>query len=234
MIAVAALAAGLLGGSVVYTRKAWTLRVAASVLAAAGVGIGVAAPGVGWLAVAGAVLPIVGLLVLLGPPGSIAGSGPDWDPARKRLAAGTDPGTFHVPTRLLGAVDAYILLVLAVACQFILGSVDAVAGGGSGGAGAGGAGAGPPGPADLDAHTGIFVLSFFLSVSSVVLIGCVAAGRGIDRVRVGIRVAGLLSQVFLVRVAEGSGSGSGHGVHDVAVRVLGGIVAAVFSVGATL
>lgn len=205
--------------SCVYTRKAWALRVASSLSAAAAIGIGVGAESVSYLAVAGAVLPLIGLLLLIGPPGSVSASGPKWDPSRAPRRGGTspvsDPDAFHVPTRVLGSIDAYLLLAEAVTFQFVAGAVDTVAGTGPGT---------DTGETDTDTGTGIFIVSFLMSVLAVVLIGFVAAGRGVDAVRRGIRTAGLVAQVYILAV----------GSRDTAVRVVAAVVTAVFALPATL
>jgi len=210
--------------SCVYTRKAWALRVASSLSAAAAIGIGVGAESVSYLAVAGAVLPLIGLLLLIGPPGSVSASGPKWDPSRAPRRGGTspvsDPDAFHVPTRVLGSIDAYLLLAEAVTFQFVAGAVDTVAGTGPGTD----TGDTDAGDTDTDAGTGIFIVSFLMSVLAVVLIGFVAAGRGVDAVRRGIRTAGLVAQVYILAV----------GSRDTAVRVVAAVVTAAFALPATL
>lgn len=212
--------------SCVYTRKAWALRVASSLSAAAAIGIGVGAESVSYLAVAGAVLPLIGLLLLIGPPGSVSASGPKWDPSRAPRRGGTspvsDPDAFHVPTRVLGSIDAYLLLAEAVTFQFVAGAVDTVAGTGPG-TDTGDTDAGDT-DTDTDTGTGIFIVSFLMSVLAVVLIGFVAAGRGVDAVRRGIRTAGLVAQVYILAV----------GSRDTAVRVVAAVVTAVFALPATL
>ena len=222
MIVLVAVSAALFLLSCGYTRKAWALRVASSLSAAAAIGIGVGAPSVSYLAVAGAVLPLIGLLLLIGPPGSMSASGPKWDPSRApRRGRASDPDAFHAPTRVVGSIDAYLLLAEAVTFQFVAGAVDAVAGTGAG-----------TGDTDTDAGTGIFIVSFLLSVAAVVLIGFVAAGRGIDAVRRGIRTAGLVAQVYILAVAEGRSGGSRQS--DAAVRIVAAVVTAVYAVPATL
>ena len=225
MIVLVAVSAAIFIMSCGYTRKAWALRVASSLSAAAAIGIGVGAPSVSYLAVAGAVLPLIGLLLLIGPPGSVSASGPKWDPSRApRRGGASDPDAFHVPTRILGSIDAYLLLAEAVTFQFVAGAVDAVAGAGNG--------TGTGTDADAEAGTGIFIVSFLMSVSAVVLIGFVAAGRGIDAVRRGIRTAGLVGQVYILAVAEGLDSGNRQS--DAAVRIVAAVVTAVYAVPATL
>jgi hypothetical protein len=234
MTALVAVSAAIFILSCVYTRKAWALRVASSLSAAAAIGVGVGAESVSYLAVAGAVLPLIGLTLLLGPPGSVSASGPKWDPGRAPRRGGTspvsDPDAFHVPTRVLGSIDAYLLLAEAVTFQFVAGAVDTVAGTGAGtdtdtGTGAGtGTGTGTGAGTDTDTGTGIFIVSFLMSVLAVVLIGFVAAGRGVDVVRRGIRTAGLVAQVYILAV----------GSRDTAVRVVAAVVTAVFALPATL
>ncbi len=227
MIALVAVSAALFLLSCVYVRKAWALRVASSAAAAAAIGTGVGADSVTYLAAAGAVLPLIGLLLLLGPPGAVSASGPQWAPSRAPRRGGTsavsDPDAFHVPTRVLGSIDAYLLLAEAVTFQFVAGGVDTVAGTGDTGTGDDDTDAGT-GTGDTDAGTGIFIVSFLMSVAAVVLIGFVAAGRGVDVVRRGIRVAGLVAQVFILAV----------GSRDTAVRVVAAVVTAVYALPATL
>lgn len=222
MIALVAVSAALFLLSCVYVRKAWALRVASSAAAAAAIGTGVGADSVTYLAAAGAVLPLIGLLLLLGPPGAVSASGPQWDPSRAPRRGGTsavsDPDAFHVPTRVLGSIDAYLLLAEAVTFQFVAGGVDTGTGTGDDDTDAG------TGTGDTDAGTGIFIVSFLMSVAAVVLIGFVAAGRGVDVVRRGIRVAGLVAQVFILAV----------GSRDTAVRVVAAVVTAVYALPATL
>ena len=227
MIVLVAVSTALFLLSCGYTRKAWALRVASSLSAAAaiGIGVGVGAPSVAYLAGAGAVLPLIGLLLLIGPPGSMSASGPKWDPSRApRRGRASDPDAFHVPTRVLGSIDAYLLLAEAVTFQFVAGAVDAVAGTG--------AGTDADADTDADAGTGIFIVSFLMSVLAVVLIGFVAAGRGVDVVRRGIRTAGLVAQVYILAVAEGLDGGSRQS--DAAVRIVAAVVTAVYAVPATL
>lgn len=227
MTALVAVSTAIFILSCVYTRKAWALRVASSLSAAAAIGIGVGAESVSYLAVAGAVLPLIGLVLLLGPPGSVSASGPKWDPSRAPRRGGTspvsDPDAFHVPTRVLGSIDAYLLLAEAVTFQFVAGAVDTVAGTGPG-TGDTDTGDTDAGDTDTDAGTGIFIVSFLMSVAAVVLIGFVAAGRGVDAVRRGIRTAGLVAQVYILAV----------GSRDTAVRVVAAVVTAVFALPATL
>lgn len=222
MISLVAVSTALFLLSCGYTRKAWALRVASSLSAAAAIGAGVGADSVSYLAVAGAVLPLIGLVLLLGPPGSVSASGPKWDPSRApRRGVGSpvsDPDAFHVPTRVLGSIDAYLLLAEAVTFQFVAGAVDAVAGTGAGARDT------DTRDTDADAGTGIFIVSFLMSVAAVVLIGFVAAGRGVDAVRRGIRVAGLVAQVYILAV----------GSRDTAVRVVAAVVTAVYAVPASL
>lgn len=221
MIALAAVSAALFLLSCGYTRKAWALRVASSLSAAAAIGIGAAADSVSYLAVAGAVLPLIGLVLLLGPPGSVSASGPKWDPSRApRRGGASDPDAFHVPTRILGSIDAYLLLAEAVTFQFVAGAVDTVAGTGAGA----GAGDTDTDTRDTDAGTGIFIVSFLMSVLAVVLIGFVAAGRGVDAARRGIRAAGLVGQIYILAV----------GSRGTAVRVVAAVVTAVYAVPASL
>lgn len=221
MIALVAVSAVIFILSCVYTRKAWALRVASSLSAAAAIGIGAAAESVSYLALAGAVLPIIGLNLLIGPPGSVSASGPKWDPSRApRRGRASVPDAFHVPTRILGSIDAYLLLAEAVTFQFVAGGVDAVAGTGTGTDTDTGTGTGT----DADTGTGIFVVSFMLSVAAVVLIGVVAAGKGIDAVRRGTRTAGLTAQVYILAV----------GSRETAVRVVAAVVTAVYAVPASL
>jgi len=225
MIALVAVSAALFLLSCVYTRKAWALRVASSAAAAAAIGTGVGADSVSYLAAAGATLPLIGLVLLLGPPGAVSASGPKWDPSRVPRRGGTsavsDPDAFHVPSRVLGSIDAYLLLAEAVTFQFVAGAVDTVAGTGTG---TGDTDTGDTDTGDTDTGTGIFIVSFLMSVAAVVLIGFVAAGRGIDVVRRGIRVAGLVAQVFILAV----------GSRDTAVRVVAAVVTAVYALPATL
>lgn len=225
MIALVAVSAALFLFSCVYTRKAWALRVASSAAAAAAIGTGVGADSVSYLAAAGATLPLIGLVLLLGPPGAVSASGPKWDPSRVPRRGGTsDPDAFHVPSRVLGSIDAYLLLAEAVTFQFVAGAVDTVAGTGTG-TGDTDTGTGPgTGDTGADTGTGIFIVSFLMSVLAVVLIGFVAAGRGIDVVRRGIRVAGLVAQVYILAV----------GSRDTAVRVVAAVVTAVYALPATL
>lgn len=212
MIVLVAVSTAIFILSCVYTRKAWALRVASSLFAAAAIGIGVGAPSVSYLAVAGAVLPLIGLLLLIGPPGSVSASGPKWDPSRApRRGGASDPDAFHVPTRILGSIDAYLLLAEAVTFQFAAGAVSTVAGTGTD-------------TRDTDAGTGIFIVSFLMSVASVVLIGFVAAGKGVDAARRGIRIGGLVGQVYILAV----------GSRDTAVRVVAAVTTAVYAVPASL
>ncbi len=228
MIALVAVSAALFLFSCVYTQKGWALRVASSAAAAAAIGTGVGADSVTYLAAAGAVLPLIGLVLLLGPPGAVSASGPNWDPSKVPRRGGTsavsDPDVFHVPTRVIASIDAYLLLAEAVTFQFVAGGVDTVAGTGTGtGTGDDDTDAGT-GDTGADTGTGIFIVSFLMSVAAVVLIGFVAAGRGIDVVRRGIRVAGLVAQVYILAV----------GSRDTAVRVVAAVVTAVYALPATL
>ena len=220
MIALVAVSAALFLFSCVYTQKGWALRVASSAAAAAAIGTGVGADSVTYLAAAGAVLPLIGLVLLLGPPGAVSASGPNWDPSKVPRRGGTsavsDPDVFHVPTRVIASIDAYLLLAEAVTFQFVAGGVDTGTGTGTGDT--------DTGTGDTDTGTGIFIVSFLMSVAAVVLIGFVAAGRGIDVVRRGIRVAGLVAQVYILAV----------GSRDTAVRVVAAVVTAVYALPATL
>ncbi len=220
MICALVLAVVLFLGSLVLLRKAWVLRLAASVVSSVGIATGIGAAAVDYLAVGGAVLPIVALLLFFGAPGDEKNSGPKWDPLRGssiQTQRFDYAGTFHLSSKLLAALDAYLLLLNAITFQFVAGTVDVVVGGTGTGTGTG-------------AGTGIFILSFCLSIFAVILIGVVASGHRVGIARRIIRIFGLVSQVYVVNMASELSSGVGSS----AVRITSAVVVSAYLIPASL
>ena len=224
MICALVLSVVLFLGSLVLLRKAWVLRLAASIVSSVGIATGIGAAAVDYLAVGGAVLPIIALLLFFGAPGDEKNSGPKWDPLRGssiQTQRFDYAGTFHLSSKLLAALDAYLLLLNAITFQFVAGTVDVVVGGTGSGTGTG---------AGTGAGTGIFILSFCLSIFAVILIGVVASGHRVGIARRIIRISGLVSQVYVVNMASELSSGVGSS----AVRITSAVVVSAYLIPASL
>ena len=114
-----------------------------------------------YIAVLGALLPLCFIVLIYGPPFAV--TKPASGVARRH----------HPPSKMLGALDSYLLLAQAVVYQFT-----------------------------AQNEFGVVLFSFVLSALSVLTIALVAADVGIDAARRALRVIGLASQVYLAIVDE--------------------------------
>ena len=156
--------------SLAVKKKAWSLRTASAILSGGSIGALVAVRP-DYLAVLGALLPLFLLVLLYGAPFSRRATGPGWRSAGSGGLSAPSP-RHHPPTKILGAVDSYLILAEAVTYQF------------------------------TEQSTGVVLISFVLSGLSVVTIATVAAGVEIDLARRALRATGLASQVYLAAVDD--------------------------------
>ena len=172
---VAAIVLGVSGGlfllSLAVKKKAWSLRTASALLSGGSIGALVAVRP-DYLAVLGALLPRSLLGLLSGAPFARRATGPGGRPGGLGGLGGLGAGSprHHPPTKILGAVDSYLILAEAVTYQF------------------------------TEQSTGVVLISFVLSALSVITIATVAAGVEIDLARRALRATGLASQVYLAAV----------------------------------
>lgn len=183
------LAALLIVVAKMYTEKAWALRVASSVCSATTIGV-LLMYEPEWKAVLGAFFPIIGLLLMYGPPfGST--SGPLW--LRGPEGVLKPDSTSEL---VLCALSGYLLLAEAVVFQFV------------------------------ETTYTVVVVSFFLSVLSVLTILLVSVHRELNFIRRWSHIGGLAAQIYLSSLEKQTNSR--------ALLVLSAVVAAIFSVPPTL
>ena len=151
-------------------KKAWSLRTASSVLSGGSIGALVTARP-DYLAVLGALMPLFLLVLLYGAPFSRASTGPGWQ--RSGIVRVSAP-RHHPPTKVLGAIDSYLILAQAVVFQF------------------------------TEQESGVVLISFVLSAVAVLTIAAVAAGIAVDASRKALRATGLASQVYMAAVDDGT------------------------------
>ena len=109
---------GLFLLSLAVKKKAWSLRTASAILSGGSIGALVAVRP-DYLAVLGALLPLFLLVLLYGAPFSRRATGPGWRSAGSTGSGGLGAGSsaHHPPTKILGAVDSYLILAEAVTYQ---------------------------------------------------------------------------------------------------------------------
>ncbi len=143
-----------------WKRKAWSLRTLSAVLSGGSIGA-LVTERPDYIAVLGALLPLCFIVLIYGPPFAV--TKPASGVARRH----------HPPSKMLGALDSYLLLAQAVVYQFT-----------------------------AQNEFGVVLFSFVLSALAVLTIALVAADVGIDAARRALRVIGLASQVYLAIVDE--------------------------------
>ena len=185
------LAALLIVVAKMYAEKAWALRVASSICSATTIGV-LLMYEPDWKAVLGAFFPIIGLLLIYGPPfGST--SGPRWPRGEIAKLLNTSENASEL---VLCALSGYLLLAEAVVFQFV------------------------------ETTRSVVVVSFFLSVLSVLTILLVSVHREVNFIRRWSHIGGLAAQIYLSSLEKQTNSR--------ALLVLSAVVAAIFSVPPTL